>query len=203
MPKDQHVSRTKFLDAAMLVFRTKGYTATRVEDICAAAGLTKGSFFHHFDSKEALAIAAARHWSSVTDAVFEAAPYRSVASARERLLGYIDQRQAMLSGQLASITCLAGTLIQETYETVPAVREAFSRSIRHHLEHVAALVAEAKAECAPGADWSPMDVAEHTQAVLQGAFVMAKAEQDIAIAARSLEFLKDYIERLLPEPATS
>ena len=51
-------STQKLLDAAVHVIRSKGYSAARVEDICAEAGLTKGAFFHHFASKEACAAAA-------------------------------------------------------------------------------------------------------------------------------------------------
>jgi TetR/AcrR family transcriptional repressor of nem operon len=198
MKTDMHSSRLKLLDAAISVFRMKGYSATRIEDICTEAGLTKGSFFHHFDSKESLAIAAAEHWTLVTDTGFEAASYRQAPIRRDQLLGYVDHRRAMLTGKLAAITCLAGTLIQETYETVPAVRNAFARSIAHHREYVTSLVQTAKDECAPGAEWSTKDVADYTQAVLQGAFVLAKAETDAAVADRSLVLLKDHLERLLP-----
>ena len=55
-----HDSRTKLLESALYVIRARGYSAARVEDICEVAGLTKGSFFHHFSSKEDLALAAAR-----------------------------------------------------------------------------------------------------------------------------------------------
>ena len=41
----RHESKTKLLQAAIRVIRVKGYTATRVEDVCESAGLTKGSFF--------------------------------------------------------------------------------------------------------------------------------------------------------------
>ena len=58
----RHESKTKLLEAALKVIRAKGYTATRVEDVCEAAGLTKGSFFHHLESKEALALAASDYW---------------------------------------------------------------------------------------------------------------------------------------------
>lgn len=61
-----HESKTALLDAALSVFRVKGYTAAHVEDICEAADVTKGSFFHHFESKEEIAIAAAEHWIKVT-----------------------------------------------------------------------------------------------------------------------------------------
>jgi TetR/AcrR family transcriptional regulator, transcriptional repressor for nem operon len=44
MTKLQHDSRTRLLDATLKVVRATGYTATRIEDACAEAGLTKGSF---------------------------------------------------------------------------------------------------------------------------------------------------------------
>ena len=64
MPATQHESKTKLLDATLKVVRAKGYTATRIEDVCAEARLTKGSFFHHFKSKEDLALSAAAHWNA-------------------------------------------------------------------------------------------------------------------------------------------
>ncbi|MGH6869300.1 MAG: TetR/AcrR family transcriptional regulator, partial [Methylocella sp.] len=64
------------MDAAMQVIRAKGYSATTIDDVCLAAGLTKGSFFHHFKSKEELALAAAGHFASWADRLFAQAPYR-------------------------------------------------------------------------------------------------------------------------------
>jgi TetR/AcrR family transcriptional regulator, transcriptional repressor for nem operon len=72
-------SRTKLLDAALKVIRAKGYAATRIEDICDAAGLTKGGFFQHSKSKVDFAIAAAECWSAVTGGPFGKAPYHDHA----------------------------------------------------------------------------------------------------------------------------
>jgi TetR/AcrR family transcriptional repressor of nem operon len=69
----QSDSRSRLLNAALKVVRSKGYTATRVEDLCAEAGVTKGSFFHHFKSKDDLVLAAVAHWDEVTGSLFEAA----------------------------------------------------------------------------------------------------------------------------------
>src|SRR5580698_7393668 len=59
-------AREKLLDAAFAVIREKGYAAATVDELCARAGVAKGSFFHHFKEKEALAVAAANHWSETT-----------------------------------------------------------------------------------------------------------------------------------------
>src|SRR6187401_3036749 len=110
-----HQSKLKLLDATRDVVRQRGYAATRVEDICAAAGVTKGSFFHHFDSKDELALAAAARWRENADALFAAADFNAIEDPLERLLGYVDFRKALLQGELAEYTCFAGTVIQEAY----------------------------------------------------------------------------------------
>jgi AcrR family transcriptional regulator len=119
----RHESKTRLLSAALHVIRAKGYSATRIEDICAAAGLTKGSFFHHFDSKEAMALAAANYWIESTGVVFAPAHYRNHTNPLDRLLAYVDFRKALLMGELPDVTCLAGTIVQEIYDTRPALLE--------------------------------------------------------------------------------
>jgi TetR/AcrR family transcriptional repressor of nem operon len=70
-------TRTKLLDAARDLIRAKGYSATTVDDICQAAGVTKGGFFHHFESKDQLGVAAAEQFSNMAEQIFGAAPYQS------------------------------------------------------------------------------------------------------------------------------
>src|SRR6202045_3819396 len=120
----QHASKTRILDAALLVIRAKGYSAATIEDVCQAAGLTKGSFFHHFKSKEELALATAEHFAAMADSLFAKAPYRALDDPLDRLLGYVDFRKTILQGSLPEFTCLLGTMVQETFESHPAIRQA-------------------------------------------------------------------------------
>ena len=191
-------SAEKLLDAAVHVIRSKGYSAARVEDICAEAGLTKGAFFHHFASKEACAVAAAAHFAANADALFGAAPYTRLADPRERVLAYVDFRKAILQGELPQFTCLLGTMVQEAYDTHPAIREACDRYISEHAGRLEADIAAAKALHAPAAEWNPASAALFSQAVLQGAFVLAKAKSGPKVAADCLDHLKRYFEGLLP-----
>jgi TetR/AcrR family transcriptional repressor of nem operon len=195
-------SRTKLLDAALDVFRARGYTATTVDDICGAAGLTKGSFFHHFAGKEELAIATTKRWNEVTGALFAEAPYRRIEDPRDRLLAYLDFRTALLRGSLPEVTCLLGTMVQEVYETHPAIRDACRDGIYLHAQSVADDLAEAKARYAPDADWSPASLAIFTQAVIQGALILAKAQGRAEIAAACIGHLRRYVAGLLgiPQP---
>ena len=90
--KSKASAKTKLLDAAVDVIRAKGYSATAVDELCQTAGVTKGAFFHHFAAKEDLAVAAARHFSSLADGLFSTARYRRLVDPVDRLLGYVEFR---------------------------------------------------------------------------------------------------------------
>src|SRR5437867_749877 len=165
-PRTKQDSKTKILNAALHVIRAKGYSAATVDDICHTARLSKGSFFHHFTSKEELALAAAEHFAGMANGLFATAPYRAAADPLERLLGYVDFRTAILRGELPEFTCLLGTMVQETYETHPAIREACDRYISAHAADVAKDIAEAKRLHAPDAPWSAKSLGLFTQSVI-------------------------------------
>lgn len=194
--------RTRLLDAAMQVIRAQGYAATTVDDICHAAGVTKGAFFHHFESKEDLGVAAAAHFSQMAERLFGAAPYRELADPLDRVLGYLDFRAAILAGPIPDFTCLLGTMVQEAYDTHPAIRRACDTYIGGHAAEVAKDIAAAKALYAPAAEWSPESLALYTQAVLQGAFVLAKAKGGPEVARDCLAHLRRYVLQLFNRPTS-
>lgn len=202
MTSRNHASKTKLLDAALQVFRTKGYTATTVDDICHTAGITKGSFFHHFKGKEELAIESTRYWTEVTSGLFATAPYQQIADPRERVLAYIDFRAQILQGNLPDFTCLLGTMVQETFETHRAIADACWIGIDTHAQTIAKDIAQARALYAPDADWTAESLAHYTQAALQGAFILAKAQGGAAIAADCVGHLHRYVEMLLIKKGT-
>lgn len=194
-------AREKILDATMRLVRTKGFTATTVDDLCAAAGVTKGAFFHHFASKEALGVAAAEHWSAMTSAFFAQAPYHRVDDPLERLLAYIQFRRDILRGELAEFTCLVGTMVQELYAEYPAIGAACNASISGHAATLEPDIAAAMRERGWDPDgsmtgWNAASLALHTQAVLQGAFILAKCTGGPAVAEESVDHLSRYIRML-------
>ncbi|HJW40785.1 MAG TPA: TetR/AcrR family transcriptional regulator [Rhizomicrobium sp.] len=201
-PSSSGGARQRLLDAAVSVIRAKGYAATTVDELCADAGVTKGAFFHHFPTKDALAVAAAKHWSEITDAHFAAAPYGRLDDPLDRVLGYLDFRKALLRGAVAKFTCLVGTMVQEAYQTHPDIRSACDASISGHAARVESDIAEAMKRHRVRAAWTAESLALHMQAVLQGAFILAKAKGSAAAAEASIDHLRRYIELLFSRPRT-
>src|SRR5215469_6836014 len=193
-------ARSKLLNAAIAIIRQKGYAATSVDELCAWAGVTKGAFFHHFPSKDALAVAAANHWSELSDALFAAAPYHRFDDPLDRVLGYIDFRKALLRGDVAEFTCLAGTMLQEAYLTHPDIRHACDACIGGHAAKLESDIAEAMKLYQLVTPWTAESLALHTQAVLQGAFILAKAKGSAAVVEASIDHLRRYIELLFRRP---
>jgi TetR/AcrR family transcriptional repressor of nem operon len=182
------------------VIRAKGFTATSVDDLCKAAEVTKGAFFHHFENKEALGVAAAAYWAETTSAFFEHAPYHLHNDPLDRLLGYVEFRKAIIEGDLAEFTCLVGTMTQEVYGSHPAIREACAASIFGHAATLEPDIAAILKTHRIAAEWTPASLARHIQAVLQGAFILAKAMGDRTVALESVDHLKRYLTLLLSKP---
>ena len=195
-----HQSKAKLLDATIKVVRTKGYNATHVEDVCAEAGVTKGSFFHHFKSKDDLALAALEHWKSRAGELFAHADYHVAPDPLDRVLAYVDFRKSLLRGELPQFTCFAGTLVQEAYATHPDIRAACESSICGHAKMLETDIAAAIAQHGTVAPVTAASLALHMQCVIQGAFILAKTTGGAAVAADSLDHLRRYLTLLFRTP---
>jgi TetR/AcrR family transcriptional repressor of nem operon len=195
-PEPRPSARIRLLDAALTVFRQKGFAGTSVDDLCTAAGVTKGAFFHHFASKDALGQAAGNHWTAVTGAMFAAADYHDLPDPLDRVFAYIDLREALLAGEVHEFTCLAGTLLQETHLTGPAIAAAAHASITGHARTLEADFQQVIDRHGPPDCPSAKSLALHTQTVLQGAFILAKGAGSAEVARDALDHLRRYLALL-------
>lgn len=189
-------ARTRLLEAACDVIRRKGFAATSVDDLCQAAGVTKGAFFHHFKTKDTLGVAAANFWAETTSALFASAPYHEPDDPLDRVLAYLDFRKSIIGGETFEYTCLVGTMAQEVHDSAPAIRDACAASIFGHAATLEADIEAARKQRNIGADWTAESLARHTQAVLQGGFILAKATGDPDLARESVDHLIRYVRGL-------
>ena len=195
-------ARARLLEAARSLVRHRGFAATSVDDLCAAAGVTKGAFFHHFPSKEALGVALIDDWTAMTGAMFAAHPYNFKDDPLDRVFGYLDLRREIMGEPVPEFSCVAGTTVQEAYETSPPIRAAAERSLGSGFEHVRPHLAEAlAAHPVPGV--TAEGLAQQFQVVLQGGIIVAKALDDPAPAREALDHLERYLRLLFKRPATT
>ncbi|MFM7446539.1 MAG: TetR/AcrR family transcriptional regulator [Tabrizicola sp.] len=188
-------ARARLIEAARSLVRHRGFAATSVDDLCAAAGVTKGAFFHHFPSKEALGVALVDDWTEMTGAMFAAHPYNEQADPLDRVFAYIDLRRELLGQPLPEFSCVAGTTVQESYETSPPIRAAAERSIRSGFDHVRRHLEEALA-AHPIAGITAESLAQQFQVATQGGIILAKALNDPAPARAAFDHLERYLRLL-------
>ncbi|HEY3835894.1 MAG TPA: hypothetical protein VGL72_04965, partial [Bryobacteraceae bacterium] len=98
-------------------------------------------------------------------------------------------------------TCLIGTMVQEVYNTHPAIREACNRSISEHAATLVPDIEEAMRRRDMHPDWTAESLALYTQATLQGAFILAKAKHSREVAAATIDHLRRYLELLFSQPS--
>src|SRR5262245_2874839 len=154
------VTKLKLLDAARELMLAKGYTATSVDDICEAAGLTKGSFFYYFESKEHLGRLVAERFAASAREQFQSAPFHQKKDPLDRVFGRVDFFLESSRRPGSAKGCLLGTFVQELAETHPAIREVCANCFAEVARSFQQDLDEAKAKHAPRARWDTRSLAE-------------------------------------------
>lgn len=184
-------ARDKILKAGIERFRTLGYNATTVDQICEDAGVTKGAFFHHFASKEEVALACLDLWEKRSERFDDQAPYRQIEDPVERLYHALDFYTCFFSNESLVRSCLVGTTVQECSETSPRLRKAADACFLKARGRFERLIAEAAA--ANGRVVDAAALALLWEAGIQGALVLFKASRDPATIRGTLNQIVEYI----------
>jgi AcrR family transcriptional regulator len=72
MQQRSEETRARIMESAIKLFSNRGYNTASVDDICAEAGTSKGAFYHHFESKQALFLALLDGWLQTIDSAIQA-----------------------------------------------------------------------------------------------------------------------------------
>ncbi len=191
--QEHPVTKEKLLDAAYELMLSKGYVATSVDDVCDKAHVTKGSFFHYFESKEALA-------KALLDRVCSKMGEMKSSIEKEkdplkRVYGHIDFA-IKLSRDPEMKGCLLGTFAQELSDTYPEIRKICCDGFLKMGEKLAEDIDAAKQMYAKGAGFTGKGLAEHFIAVLEGSLILVKVHKDRKIVEENMEHFKQYVKML-------
>jgi TetR/AcrR family transcriptional regulator, transcriptional repressor for nem operon len=195
-PKQPVKVRERLLEAAEKLMLAKGFVATTVDEICAAARVTKGSFFHYFESKEDLGKVALERFCAVRLQFMQGNPARKKADPLERILGTVDFAIEMSKSPLAQNGCLLGNFAQELSDSHPGIRSLCARRFDEWAALLKSDLDGAKAEHLPKSKLDTESLAEHFIAIVEGALILAKAKRDMGIMEKSLRHYRRYLENL-------
>lgn len=211
MARDGSQTRTEIMDAAEAQILHKGFAGTTVDAVIERAGVTKGAFFHHFDTKADLAHALVERYARVerelTRELLAEAASRTEDPAR-RLLVFIrlfEEQMGELTepypGCLFASYCYEKGLFDD--HTLAVVEEGFER-FRKLFGDELRTAFEAHP---PRRDVEPYDLADALTAVFEGSFILSKTLDDPQLVARQLRLYRQHLELLLdvetPEGADS
>jgi TetR/AcrR family transcriptional repressor of nem operon len=196
----QSPTKEKILDAAQQLMLVKGFPATTIDEICEAAGFTKGSFFHYFESKEHLGKEVLdRFYLSVVQPVVKQGSFRKKSDPLQRVYGYLDRFIELSKNPELPNGCLLGNFTQELAETHPEIRSLCAQCFSEWAAILKQDLAEAKTKYAPKTPFDTQSLAEYLIAVLQGSQILAKAKQDRGVFKQNLQHFKRYIKTLFEQ----
>jgi TetR/AcrR family transcriptional repressor of nem operon len=167
--------REQIVDAAYEQFHKHGYNAAGVKLITDSAGVPKGSFYNHFESKEALALVVmdrygeSRHLDELADR--SKAPLARLRAHFEALAEDIEEFGYERG-------CVYGNFSNEAADHIPAIREGLIAAFGHWTNAVADVIREAQADESVNPAQNPRTLALFLTNAWEGAIVGERAAKD-------------------------
>lgn len=180
--------RERLLREGTKLLYSLGYHGTTVDKILAASGVPKGSFYHHFGSKEAFALEALDRYQRFQHDLLAKWSAKQELSAADAVVGYFEDMAAAFVRSRHQRACLWGKLATETAASSPAFRKALAEHIRAWKAQLTELLARGDVRT----DMTLDQLADAVLSLIQGVFVVALAARDqgmldaTALALRAL-----------------
>lgn len=160
--------------------RVRGYNALGVQEIADSAGMPKGSFYNHFESKEDFAVAAIESYLAGAIESSNKILNKDIPRPYERILRLYDTRIRFERTRLTGTPgCLLSTMAQEMSGSSEKVRRASARAMRQMVDLVAEAVASAATAGEIHTPVAAGTAAECLEAAWRGALLFARAERSI------------------------
>ncbi|MCH9647995.1 MAG: TetR/AcrR family transcriptional regulator [Deltaproteobacteria bacterium] len=190
---------TRILTSAQKLILSKGFPATRIDEICEAAGVTKGGFYYHFGSKDELALAVIdRYFDGIVEALTLEDPVPD--DPREKVLAFIAQAIEVARGPVLRDGCVLGVLTLDLAETHPEIRLALAERFSGVAKALEGDLVAARESSPSWRGGEPSSLARQFLVALEGGLVLAKAHDDPGLAVEALEHYRMALEAALPAP---
>jgi TetR/AcrR family transcriptional regulator, transcriptional repressor for nem operon len=167
--------RQKIIDAGLRVLIEKGFNGCGVQDITAAAGVPKGSFYNHFESKEVLG-------AEVVECYGRNNPRRNVLAdtsipPMQRLRTHFERLNASYTEARFGQGCLLGNFSAELADQSQLIRERLANLYLSWSTDIATVIAEAQAGGSIATKTPAADLAAFLLDAYEGALLRARVEK--------------------------
>ena len=174
MPR--HNVRQQLIDAGLKVLIEKGFNGSGVQDITAAAGVPKGSFYNHFESKEALG-------AEIVDIYGRDNPRRAILADKslpplQRLQAHFERLNAVFTDADFGRGCLLGNFSAELSGQSELIRERLANLYLNWSSDVAAVIAEAQVDGSISTKAPALELAAFLLDAYEGALLRARVEKN-------------------------
>ncbi len=183
------------LDKAQQLMLGKGFSGTSVEEICKAAKVTKGSFFHYFDSKDELAQVLIERFCIESQKKHGDFMGKN-PDPLKRVYAYLDSFIRFSKDPEMAKGCLLGAFAQELSDSSPKMRAACCCGFENWAKSFAKVLMEAKKFHSPKKAVDPKSLAEHLIAVLEGSLILAKSQGNASQVEKNITHYKKYLQAL-------
>ncbi|WP_272905150.1 TetR/AcrR family transcriptional regulator [Pseudomonas petrae] len=172
--------RQGILDVGQRIMAAKGYSGVGLNEILAAAGVPKGSFYHYFGSKDAFGEALLEHYFDDYLADIDRILGEPGLPIGERLMNYWRVWQETQSFQECQGKCLAVKLGVEVADLSETMRAVLKRGTAGITDRLGSAIEAAVADGSLPACENPYAVAQSLYQLWVGASVMVKIERRLA-----------------------
>ncbi len=189
-------AKEKLISASLQLMLSRGYAATSVDDICSAAQVSKGSFYHFFKSKEELGLAMLDDFFRQSREATMAGSFNQELDPVKRLRGYLYfiEENAETFWEKG---CILGNFANELSNTHPIMRERVSLILQRVTESMAERFAPIQQKHPDREELSAIRLAELLVSLIEGALVLSRAHDDWSYLTRALKGFRLYTESLL------
>lgn len=185
--------KRKLIESTIGLLLTQGYSGTSVDQICAAAGVTKGSFFHYFGSKEEICRAAMDAWSDGWEAILRDAGLDAIPDPLDRLERLFDTMAIAYLQEGMPSGCVVGTVAQEQAGSNRSLGDPCEAHLDRWTSNIRRMLEEARDAHAPARPFDPSGVADFMLAIVQGTLLVAKTRQNRDIVVNNVQRLRAYV----------
>jgi TetR/AcrR family transcriptional repressor of nem operon len=182
---EDHGTRSRLVAAAAELVHAESYHAVGVKAICDRARVRRGSFYHFFDSKQALVLEAVEKiWEEFSREVLEVCRDRTLGpQARlEAMVDRIHRRHLRDRDRTGSVLgCCFGNLTAEATTLDEAIRQRLVRVFDDWAAALEAPLTDAQQLGEIDREATPRAIALEMISELQGLILMAKARNEPAV----------------------